>query len=226
MSARRLGLVTIGQAPRTDVTPDIVPLLGGIELIEAGALDELSPAAIAELAPGEGDAMLVSRLRDGQSVSLSEARMHAHVQGAVDRLVQQGADAVLIICTGQLPGIQSTVPVYTAEALAHGGVLALIGDDALGVVVPEPEQAVSMGVRWAERLGRQAVMVDCDPYTAKLDNFVEVADRLAAVNVDWVFMDCIGYSEEMADAIRARTGIRVLTARTVAARLALVALSG
>lgn len=35
-----LGAVTIGQAPRTDVTADIAPLLGpNVRVIEAGALD-------------------------------------------------------------------------------------------------------------------------------------------------------------------------------------------
>ena len=64
---KRLGLVTIGQAPRVDLTPDLEPLLPGIEIIERGALDHLSNEEIAALVIADGDEVLVSRLRDGSS---------------------------------------------------------------------------------------------------------------------------------------------------------------
>ena len=36
----KIGAVTIGQSPRTDVTCDILPILGdNVQLLEAGALD-------------------------------------------------------------------------------------------------------------------------------------------------------------------------------------------
>ena len=39
----KVGAITIGQAPRTDVTKDILPLLGEeVELIQAGGLDGLT----------------------------------------------------------------------------------------------------------------------------------------------------------------------------------------
>lgn len=49
-----LGCVTIGQAPRVDVVPDLVPVLPGTEIIERGALDELDAAEIAALTPQGG----------------------------------------------------------------------------------------------------------------------------------------------------------------------------
>ena len=39
----KVGAITIGQSPRTDVTQDILPLLGDqVELLQAGGLDGLT----------------------------------------------------------------------------------------------------------------------------------------------------------------------------------------
>ena len=39
----QVGTVTIGQAPRVDITPDLKTIIGdGIEIVEAGALDGLT----------------------------------------------------------------------------------------------------------------------------------------------------------------------------------------
>ena len=51
----KVGLITVGQAPRSDVVPDMAAILGGdVEIVEAGALDGLTREQIAPLAP-EGD---------------------------------------------------------------------------------------------------------------------------------------------------------------------------
>lgn len=225
MQPKTLALVTIGQAPRDDVTPDIAPLLEGYQVIEAGALDELSAAEIAALAPTPGEGVLVSRLRGGGSAVLAEERLHPLIQAAVDRAVAAGATAVLVICTGDLVGIAAPVPLFMAESLAHGAVAALVGAAPLVVVAPEPEQVAGIEARWVSRLGRPVTVVDCDPYTASLERFAEVARGLDADPSAWVFLDCIGYSEAMAQAMRdEHPGAPVLTARSLAARLVTAAL--
>lgn len=66
---KKLGLITVGQAPRDDVIIDLLPIFGPeIELIQAGALDGLSLQEISSFAPQDGDYVLVSRLKDGSSV--------------------------------------------------------------------------------------------------------------------------------------------------------------
>jgi hypothetical protein len=70
---RTVGAITIGQSPRTDMVPELLEVLGpGVELLEGGALDGMSGAEIAAIAPRDGDQVLVTRLRDGSSVRLAE----------------------------------------------------------------------------------------------------------------------------------------------------------
>lgn len=214
-----LGLVTIGQAPRVDVTPDILPLLAGHEVFERGALDDLGAAAIGALAPEPGRAAVVSRLRDGSSAVLDEERLRPLVQSAVDRVVADGAEAVLILCTGHLPGLAASVPVYTAEELARGAAAVLVGERALGVLVPTPRQVEDIAARWRADLGRDASVAAADPYAFDAEAFAEAGRALAASGTEWIFLDCIGYSEEMAAVVTRATGLRAVTARSLAARM-------
>ncbi|HCA41385.1 MAG TPA: AroM protein, partial [Aminobacterium sp.] len=70
---RYLGTVTIGQAPRTDIIPDIMPILGeNVEVVESGALDGLTKDEVAEMAPKKDDYVLVTRMQDGSSVTVAE----------------------------------------------------------------------------------------------------------------------------------------------------------
>lgn len=67
----KIGAITIGQAPRTDVTADILHIFDdSLELVQAGGLDGLTKEQIAEFAPGKDDYVLVSRLTDGSSEHL------------------------------------------------------------------------------------------------------------------------------------------------------------
>ena len=69
----KVGAVTIGQSPRVDVVPEIKEVTGpGVEFVECGALDDLTLEQVKQLVPKAGDYVLVSRMRDGASVTVAE----------------------------------------------------------------------------------------------------------------------------------------------------------
>src|SRR5438477_9211152 len=98
--ATRIGMVTIGQAPRVDVVPDMAELLGPVEIVERGALDGLTRDEIAPLAPGAGDEVLVTRLRDGTPVFVAKRHVTPLVQRRIDELEAAGATLTVLLCTG------------------------------------------------------------------------------------------------------------------------------
>ena len=66
---KKIGALTIGQAPRTDVMEDLDDILrGDVELIQAGALDLLTLEEVETLRPDGTGNTLVSRMRDGTGV--------------------------------------------------------------------------------------------------------------------------------------------------------------
>ena len=71
----KVGLITVGQSPRSDVVPDMAAILGGdVEILEAGALDGLSRAQIAPLAPEGDDEIIVTRLATARRSSSARRR--------------------------------------------------------------------------------------------------------------------------------------------------------
>jgi len=102
----RIGFITIGHSPRVDVVPEMTPILGDVEIIECGALDDLTLEEIQKLAPREGDYVLVTRLRDGTQVKLSREKIVKHLQTCIEKLEKE-VDVIGILCTGEFPELKS-----------------------------------------------------------------------------------------------------------------------
>ena len=80
----KVGLITVGQAPRSDVVPDMAAILGGdVEILEAGALDGLSREQIAPLAPEGDDEIIVTRLADGSPVFVGKTKMIPTIEAKI-----------------------------------------------------------------------------------------------------------------------------------------------
>ncbi|MER8003512.1 AroM family protein [Streptomyces sp. NPDC095613] len=224
-----LGLVTIGQAPRSDLRPDAEPLLPGVRLVEHGALDderfdgEAGSVTRRRLAPEPGEAPLVSRLRDGGSVVLGHAAVVPRMARAVARAERDGAAATLLLCTGHFPAVEATRPLLFAEPLVQRAVAAVVGDDPVGVVCPHPDQAEDVAGRWSDVLPGTVRAAGADPYAPRERALAEVAEAaraLTGAGSSWLVLDCIGYTEEMRRTAARAADRPVLLARALAVRMA------
>lgn len=215
-----LGLVTIGQAPRTDVLPDLLPALQGRAWVEHGALDDATPSLLAQVAPRDGEVPLVSRMRDGSRATMSHERILPLVAQAVERCAADGAGAVLLMCTGHFAPFAASVPVFAAEPLAQEAIVR-DAEAGFGVLNPVPEQLDEARARWEARAGRAVPSASADPYTAPLAEIARAGRLLAEQGATSIVLDCFGYSAAMADAVHAATGLPVHLTRLVATREAL-----
>ena len=216
-----LGLVTIGQSPRRDVLEDIAHLLDGVEWVEHGALDGLTHDQVTTLGPDEDDDMLVSVLRDGSSVELGHDAVMPHVERAVADCVGDGAEEVLLMCSGNLPGLHSSVPLLAAETLAHAVLARRLSGRRVGVVVPVARQVRDAHARWAGALGREVSVAHADPYTDPRAVIIEAGAELARGGAEAIVLDCFGFTNDMAGAIHQRTGVDAEAVRMVAVEAAL-----
>mgnify|MGYP000290855502 CR=1 FL=1 len=149
---RKVGAITIGQAPRTDVTKDILPLLGEeVELIQAGGLDGLTREEIQAFAPGPDDYVLISRLQDGSSVIFAERFILPRLQNCIDKLEEQGVEMILFLCTGDFPAVfHSKVPLIFPCKVLNGLVPALASRGKIAVITPTPQQVAQSEAKWKE----------------------------------------------------------------------------
>ena len=104
----RIGAVTIGQSPRDDIVPEIREVLGSeVEIIEKGALDDLSLNDIKNFHPTPGDYTLFTRLKDGTEVKIAKKHIIPKIRGCIRELEEKGAGVLILLCTGEFPEIES-----------------------------------------------------------------------------------------------------------------------
>ena len=99
MKQIKIGAITIGQAPRTDITRDILPLLPNyMTLTEYGALDDMTyEEVMSQFAPSEDDEVLVSRMRDGRQAKFTERFIRPLVQKKIDQAEAEGVSMLLLL---------------------------------------------------------------------------------------------------------------------------------
>jgi len=214
-----VGVVTIGQSPRTDVTPDIAASLPpGTRVIERGALDHAGPAELASLAPACAEDLLVTRLRDGTEVTLAESKLMPLLQEAVDDVTARGAALVAALCTGTLAGIRCQRPLLMPGPLVRNLVAAAAPGGRiprLGVVVPAPDQIEPVRADWSAAAGEVLVLA-ASPY-GSLTGLAQAAETLAAWRPDLVVLDCLGFDGPMKQLVAWAVGVPVVLPRTVLA---------
>ena len=215
---RKIGAITIGQSPRVDVTPELQAVLGPeYEFIEGGALDGLTRAQVAELAPKPGDYVLVTRMADGgPSVQIAEHHILPRMQGQIDRVIAAGADVVALLCTGEFPPFQSSKLLVKPQPVLHHFVAALAEGKRLGVVIPAPEQVEHAIPRWKPVAGE--VRVEAGSPYADISQLERAVEALKGWEADMIVLDCMGFTTAMKARAAEIAKVPVILPRTVLAR--------
>lgn len=216
----KIGAITVGQAPRVDVMPDLEPILDGIEVIQRGALDGMTKEALKNIEPAEKDYILVTRLSDGSSVQIAEKYILPRIQERINDLVNyEKVKGILMLCTGEFPSFDCPVPLLYPQVLLQYFTMAVLGNRTLGVLTPAYGQIRQAGQRW-HRNGAAKVLVNASSPYESFDLVVDKAVALKNSGAQLLVMDCIGYTKAMKETIRTKTGIPVILGRTVAAHAA------
>ncbi|MDA8216320.1 MAG: AroM family protein [Dehalococcoidales bacterium] len=215
--SRRIGAITIGQSPRTDVVPEMLEILGpDVELVQGGALDGLTNSQVAELAPQPGDYVLVTKLRDGTTVHVAEHHILPRMQAQIDRVTEAGVEVVALLCTGEFPPFNCPRLLVKPQLVLHHFVAALAAGRRLGVVVPAREQVEQGYTRWQDVAG-QVHVEEGSPY-GDISELERAAGVLREWRADLVVLDCIGFTKAMKARAAEIAAAPVILPRTVVAR--------
>ena len=167
----RIGAVTIGQSPRTDVAPEFLEAFGReCELVQCGALDELSNADVKDLAPKPGDYILVTRMRDGTEVKIAERYIVERMKMCVHRLEEKGVELIVLFCTGEFPDLDSSCLVLRPDILMEHLIPGILLKGRLGAVLPSADQIPLLGEKW-KRLGLEVELTAVSPYSGTRADF-------------------------------------------------------
>lgn len=200
----KIGMVTIGQSPRIDVIPEMKKVLGpDFQVLECGALDELSLEQVKKLTPRFNSFVLVSRMRDGTEVMLDKNLLIDRIQVCIDKLNMMDVDLIVILCTGDFPEFSSKKGIIRPSRIIYNLVTAIMSHGRLGVLVPSSDQIQEMKERWM-KTGLEVFVESASPY-GNVDKIWGSAKKLMLHDVDLIVMDCIGYSERMVQKVRKLT---------------------
>ena len=217
----RVGLITVGQAPRSDVVPDMAEILGSdIDILEGGALDGLSRESIARLAPEGDDEILVTRMADASSVFVGKSKMIPLVEARIAALEGKGVALNVLLCTGEFPKLAAKRPLLEPQQLLLGLLRAMTFPGRLGVLTPSERHVPQTAERW-RRSGFDAVVAPLSPYEEDDAAAVKRAsDTLRAGGAGLVVMDCIGFRRKTRDEVAHLVGAPALLANLLVARVA------
>lgn len=228
-SQQRIGMATIGQAPRDDVVPAMREYLpAGLELVERGALDGLTREETRPFWAEPGEVGIVTKLRDGSSVLLSHAKILPAMQAVVDGLVREdGASLVVILCGANWSALRSEQLIVNPGTLFPAVIGSLAAGRRLGIIKPDAGQVEKERARYAA-LGIDANVTSASPYVGpdRLDLAREAAEQLRAANCELVWMTCVGMDAPMRDAVAEVTGVPVILAHALLARIVTELLEG
>ena len=215
-----IGLVTIGQSPRSDVVPDMAAILGpGVEIRESGALDGFGSTEIEALAPTGDDEILVTRLRDGTSVFLGKPKIVGLVETRIAALEHDGAAFTALLCTGAFPQLRATRPLIQPQPVLLGLLRGMSWPGRLGVLTPSVRHVPQTEARW-RRDGFDPVVAPLSPYEEEDAGALRrAASAMRDGGAGLVVMDCMGFRRKTRDELRALIGAPVLLANLLLARV-------
>ena len=216
----RLAFLTIGQAPRHDMSGAIERALPAhVEVRHAGVLDGLDRDAVErQFAPAAGRPWLISRLADGGTVTLCAQAIGERLQTCVTRLEDDDVDVIVLLCTGEFPGLRTRGAwLIEPDAVVCGTVASLLRGAQAGVMVPLAPQVEGARAKWGV-LPTPPLFAAASPYADDTREIVNAAHALQRQGAQALVLDCMGYAPRHAQALR-DAGIRmpVLVSGTVLA---------
>ena len=221
---KKIGMLTIGQTPRDDLIPGLMEILGeGYEIVEAGALDDVTLDEVKQIPLIKEDYILVSRMRDGTEIKITKKYILPMLQRRLEDIEAQDVRITVVMCTGKFPQFDSKGLVVTPMEILQGVLKSCLKEGRLGVVYPTVEQVEKGYGDW----GRPGVEVYADtvsPYEA--GDVEALAARLTEQDLDVVLLNCFGFPSEVKQVIAERTGVPVIQANAVIARVLKEVVSG
>lgn len=214
---KRIALITVGQAPRDDILPDILPMIpASVEILQIGALDDLTIQEIRRKRPKSADKTLVTRLANGQEVYVDKDFIYERMQGLI-KLLEKRVDLIGLLCSGTFPDFPARIPVLYPARLLRGVLTALTLPGPLGVLVPTKQQVVPT-LEELHSWGVSAICAAASPYSQGIQTVVTAAHSLVDQGAVAVLLHCFGYTSFSKAEIQASCGKPVILVRTIFAR--------
>ncbi|RQS19429.1 AroM family protein [Burkholderia sp. Bp8998] len=214
-----LATLTIGQAPRTDITSVVEAALPhGVTCLHAGVLDGVARAEIdRRFAPRVNTPALVTRVADGTALVLDKEAVGSAMQDKLAWLDARGCDAVLLLCTGEFDGLSCRrARLFEPDKMIPAIVGVLAQSGRVGVIVPLREQIETVKSKW-RNLSKPALYEAASPYAGDTRALSVAARALRSRGAQMLVLDCMGYGQRHRECAMQAAGCPVILSNTLVA---------
>lgn len=211
-----LGIVVLGQTPRSDLEAIYHTYLPGIELSITGALDEMATPDIDRMANEGGEYPLWVILADGSTREISLYRLLPLLEQRAAALAQAGAEVAVLMCAGNFPDLKSPIPIIYPGRVVPAVVSAISGTHRIGIVTPNSGQLEPAREHWRQKgfTVKAAVASPKDPAA-----LAAVATEMCDPTLELVVLDCMGFGPAAGRRMRRLCGRPVICPQSLVARV-------
>lgn len=203
--------ISAGRSPREDIVPDLIAFLDQpVDAREIGALDGMTEAEIAALAPEADEQVIHTRAGPGDWIVVSKARLTRRMQDIVSALPVEGRPLVVILSTGLLGDFPTPFPTVNAQRALETAIRSLIAEgERIGIVLPLERQARANPLPELRRFDTLSVAVETGDRIGMMEALARLSD------CDIIVLNSVSYTEADARLIRQVSGKRVMLARRI-----------
>ncbi|MGI4809974.1 MAG: AroM family protein [Janthinobacterium lividum] len=210
----RIAFVTIGQAPRDDIVPELLMLAGqwpeDLLVQQFGVLDDVTAATLSATPIHLNESRFYTRLAGGNYVTVGGGLIGRHLDPLLHRLDSQGFDLIVLITTGLFQPTRLGTPFLHGQQVVDAWIGSLVmGSCKLGLIYPLARQHNGFA---HGTLIQNAQAVAATGGTERLE---DVTAGLS--DADLILMHSVGYTEQMAESVSAASRKPVVTARRIIA---------
>ena len=214
---RKVGLICMGSRENRPNWTDFISLLEPeLDVEMLGVLDDLTEAEVeAQFSFAPGENYIVTEMPWGSTVHISEEKAKAVVLRRAQEHFANGADTVLVLCTGNFDRPQVQGKLFLLPEDLMFGILSGLRQKRMGFIVPEPDQIPSSLAHYADL---NPVIKASSPY-GSMEDLARTAALFRDEPVDVIVTDCMGFTAEMGRIVAQESDKQVLVPRLVLPKL-------
>ncbi len=212
--SKKIGALQIGQTPRPDLVTPLETLLPDVEIIQAGALDGLTPDALPDASAAPYP---LTTIMEGQRVLASEDFLAPRLQTALNRLETQGVFATILLCAGTFAGLSGTRPLVKPFDVGLAFIRSL-NLHALGFIAPFRGQETPIRLRW-EKHGFKTTVWAADIANQGAAFQQQLSHNIRANGLQAIVLDYVGHPHAPVQQLQHTTPIPVIDLGNLAMRM-------
>lgn len=157
---------------------------------------------------------LVSRKRNGESVILNGDLVEERLEKDLFKAIKEGHENILLLCTGEFNEINhKNINLFIPDKIITPLIANIFPDKKMGLLIPNKNQFSMMSNKWRKQ-GLTPFIEYASPYSS-IAEIIKSCQKLERSGVDFILMDCMGYTEQMKQEVIRKVNIPIVLSNSL-----------